>query len=149
MSAPSKLAAEAAIRQLALRYGDAVNRRDPDAWAATWTEDATWRIQEITTRGRAAILERWQSLMARVPFVRQELSFGIVDGPVENAMTRGRWYLTETTRRGDRAARVDGLYRDEYVREDGIWRFASRDFEILHADRDLPPESIVEIPAET
>ena len=139
------LAAEAAIRQLVSQYGDAVNRRDAEAWAATWSTQATWNLQGKPTTGRDAIVERWLSLMDRVPFVRQELSFGIVDGPVSNGSTRGRWYLTEFTRRGDSAARVDGLYRDEYVCEQGVWRFATRDFEVLHAQRDLPPESIAGI----
>ena len=34
------VADELAIRELVARYADAVARRDDDAWAATWTEDA-------------------------------------------------------------------------------------------------------------
>jgi ketosteroid isomerase-like protein len=35
---------ELAIRALVARYADAVCRRDPDAWAATWAEDCKWDL---------------------------------------------------------------------------------------------------------
>ena len=34
---------ELALRNLMGRYTDAVNRRDADAWIATWAEDGVWR----------------------------------------------------------------------------------------------------------
>ena len=35
---------ELAIRGLLARYGDAVCRRDPQAWIATWAPDCTWDL---------------------------------------------------------------------------------------------------------
>lgn len=142
MNTSNRIAAETAIRELAERYCDAVNRRDGDAWGATWSTHAAWTLGETTTVGRDAIVERWLTLMARVPLVVQELSFGMVDGPTHDGATAGRWYITEFTQRPQGAARVCGLYRDRYVIEEGSWRFAARDFEILHAERNLAPDKL-------
>jgi uncharacterized protein (TIGR02246 family) len=128
------------LHDLTARYSDAVNRRDASAWAATWSEDAEWTLLGSTTRGKGEILRRWEELMAGVPVVIQLLSFGVVNRALEENRAAGRWYLTEITHRESGSARVTGLYRDDYVREQGAWLFARRRFDILHAERNLPGE---------
>ena len=48
-----------AIHELVASYGDAVTRRDADAWIANWSEDCVWKLPAIPgmerVEGKAAI----------------------------------------------------------------------------------------------
>jgi len=48
-----------AIHELVASYGDAVTRRDADAWIANWAEDCVWKLPAIPgmerIEGKAAI----------------------------------------------------------------------------------------------
>ena len=53
------------IRELVESYNDAVMRFDGDAWAANWTDDATWVLAgmgEFT--GKANFYPVWQGAMS-------------------------------------------------------------------------------------
>ena len=56
---------ELAIRALVARYADAVCRRDPDAWAATWAEDCRWDLGGPLASGRAETLDLWRTAIAK------------------------------------------------------------------------------------
>ncbi len=122
---------ELAIRNLVSRYADAVNRRDADAWAATWSKDGEWSVMGNPTKGREAVVALWQQLMGGLSWVVQ-LTYG---GTIEVAGDEGTgvWYLTEKMKRPDgTAASSVGVYHDRYVREGGEWVFASRRFDALY-----------------
>ena len=122
---------DASIRDLVARYADAVNRRDREAWAATWNEDSEWNLRGQPIKGRDAIVGLWSNLMGSLPFVVQLIHSGTVE--VKGDTATGRWYLTEymTTAEGQGRMGV-GVYRDVYSRTGGTWRFAVRRYDLLY-----------------
>ncbi len=57
---------EAALVALSLEYADAVRARDAERWAATWTEDARWVLEEgRDVVGRDAIVALWTTSIAK------------------------------------------------------------------------------------
>jgi hypothetical protein len=120
-----RIADELAIRELVVRYADAVVRRDEEAWRATWALDGEWHILGDLVRGREAVVEKWKTLMSQLPFVHQLASGGLIEFEGETA--RGRFYVNEYARTGDGAGLLMlGVYLDEYVCEAGEWLFSSR-----------------------
>ena len=131
--------AEIELRDLVSRYSDAVNRRDAEAWSRTWSVDATWEIMGTVQQGREVIVDFWKQVMAGIPLVLQEPTFGVIDFSAEspesgNMEARGRWYIHEITRGPDLSAETTGVYHDRYIHEDGAWRFARRRFDVLYRD---------------
>ena len=113
------------------RYADAVCRRDEKSWAETWTEDGEWQIFGRPTHGRDAIVELWSRLMGGLAFVVQLPYGGIVS--LDGDRGTGRWYISEQMRsaNGDPGLML-GIYRDDYRREAGSWRFARRAIDVLY-----------------
>jgi ketosteroid isomerase-like protein len=119
-----------AIRDLAARYIDAVNRDDTPAWAATWSEDGTWEVLGNRAEGREQVLAMYAGARGMFSFVFMMLGSGTLE--IDAPHARGRWYLTETLVRTDGTpVSVCGCYEDRYIREDGEWRFAERCYRIL------------------
>jgi SnoaL-like domain len=122
---------ELAIRALVARYADAVCRRDPDAWAATWAEDCRWDLGGgRVVSGRAETLNLWRAAIEKV----------------EGDQARGWWYLIEFNQRaqGDGTLHL-GHYDDEYVRTSDGWRFASRTMHMLYRGA-MDPGIVVPLP---
>jgi uncharacterized protein (TIGR02246 family) len=125
------VADELAIRELVARYADAVARRDEDAWAATWTEDAEWHLLGRSASGRDAVVSLLKTLISGVPFVVQIPNSGIIQ--VHGETGSGRWYITEYAKTRDGAALFNlGVYHDEYRRTADEWRFSRRRFDVLY-----------------
>ena len=126
-----KAADELAIRNLVARYSDAVNRRDAGAWGATWADNGEWLLMGQSTRGRDNIVAFWEKLMQGFPFVMQLVHSGTVE--VDGDRGLGRLYLTEISKSPDGTAGSSvGVYHDRFVREQGEWRFAQRQFNLLY-----------------
>lgn len=122
------------IRQLVERYADAVCRHDAADWGACWATDGEWALgPERSVRGREAIVAFWRQLMAGFPFAVQVIHQGTVLG-VDGETARARWYLSEflETPSGGRQTGI-GVYHDDYVREDGAWKFARRRYNLLYS----------------
>jgi uncharacterized protein (TIGR02246 family) len=133
----ARLDDERAIRNLVARYCHAIAERDDEAWAATWAEDGEWLVLGASVRGRAAILEHYRKLVARVAWVVQVAHDGLVEVSGDRAL--GRWLVLEFLQwEGGAGGQNVGRYRDAYVRgADGAWRFARREF---HATYLGPPD---------
>jgi len=119
------------IQDLVARYADAVCRRDQEAWAATWAEDALWQLPGAPeTRGRDNIVALWVGAMANFPFVAQLVYNSTVS--VDGDSATGRMYITEQMTVADGSERSSiGVYQDRFVRTDGGWLFAERHYSIL------------------
>jgi hypothetical protein len=117
---------ELAVRALVARYADAVNRADPDEWAATWSATGEWHIGGQHLVGRDAIVAFWRSAMAGFEAVTQLVAQGRVGA--SSAGADGRWTIWEIGRKAGRGSLVVGCYQDRYVRHDGEWCFAERRF---------------------
>ena len=124
-----------AINELVVSYGDAVCRRDADAWGDLWAEDGVWRLPDIPgmeeISGKAAIVAAWIEGMKAYPFQvnRQMLSNLSVTGD----SARGDTYTSEVVKDAEgKPAHWQNLYQDEYVKRDGQWLFKSRTLKILY-----------------
>lgn len=122
-------AARLELHALLARYADAVMRRHPEDWIATWAPDATWLIGGEEIQGRDAILASWAADLERFPLVIHTVyapNLVITDG-----VARGRCTVQEIRQTADGAARqVFGVYHDEFTRGDE-WLFRRRRFDPL------------------
>ncbi|HJN92747.1 MAG TPA: nuclear transport factor 2 family protein [Dehalococcoidia bacterium] len=142
-----RVADELEIRELVARYADAVCRRDTEAWGATWAADGAWAILGQTTAGRAAVVALWERLMGGMAQVVQIPHEGILQ--FDGDAAKGCWYITEYGQLADGTAMLTlGLYHDEYVQEDGAWRFGRRAFHALYSGAPTLADAFHSLPAE-
>ena len=121
-----------AIRQVAERYVDAVNRFDGEAWASTWAPDGEWQTGGEPRKGREAALESWMGAMTRLPNVYMHVYSGVVDD-VTGDTASGRWYMGEFLNMPDGSRSMNSIcYVDTYSRIDGQWHIQTRRFEALY-----------------
>ncbi|MBW2233660.1 MAG: nuclear transport factor 2 family protein [Deltaproteobacteria bacterium] len=123
--------AEASIRSLVSRYAQAVVQRDAAAWGSTWATGGIWELLGQAPTGRKAVLEHWNRLMSGIVFVYQLAGEGSVHVDQSGARGTGRFPTVEFTKLGDGPGTLLlGTYHDEYIVEEGEWRFAHRRMEI-------------------
>jgi len=128
---------ELALQNLMSRYVDAVFRRDAEAWAATWAEDACWNLLGNDVVGRENIVGLWQQMMGGFEFALMMPSSCLFE--ISGDSATGCYYLQEFTRdlQGETATLVS-RYIDTYSRVEGQWQYQSRKYEILyHGPTDL------------
>lgn len=127
----SAVADELEIRQLVARYAEAVGTRDEKQWAETWADDGEWIVIGTPAKGREACVALWKRLMGGLPFVVQTATGGIIS--VDGDRGTGRWAMQEFGRTAEGSGMLNiGIYRDEYVKVDGAWRFARRRFDPMY-----------------
>ena len=120
-----------ALRMVAERYVDAVNRFDSDAWAATWAPDGEWHLSEVF-KGRETIVARWNAVMSSIPNVYMHVYSGVID-TVDGDTASGRWYMGEFLNLPGGARSMNSIcYYDTYVRLDGQWYIKTRRFSALY-----------------
>ncbi|NWK99138.1 nuclear transport factor 2 family protein [Sphingobium lactosutens] len=115
------------IRELIDNYGDAVARRDAQAWGECWAEDAVWRFGGREVNGREAIVSTWHGAMAQY----SALAFMAFPGSIsiEGDRATVRTHTFEHLVPVDGPVRVQaGIYEDQLVQRDGRWLFAERRF---------------------
>jgi len=118
----------AAIRELNDRYSDAVNRRDGEAWAALWAEDAAWELMGTRVEGRGAIVALWTEAMAGFAFVGFFGQMGAI--AVAGDAAHGRVWTHEVLDGPEGERRPLGRYDDRYVKRGGEWQIAERRFSL-------------------
>ena len=124
-----------AIHELVASYGDAVTRRDADAWIANWAEDGVWKLPAIPgmerIEGKVAILEAWLAAMPGWPFQVNIQSPGSIE--IDGDTARGHTYTRElNTDTSGKTERWTNRYDDEWVKRNGRWLFKSRSLTVLH-----------------
>lgn len=124
-----------AIHELVSSYGDAVTRRDADAWIANWAEDGVWMLPAIPgmerVEGRAAILKAWLAAMPGWPFQVNLQTCGAIE--VQGERASGHTYTAElNTDTNGKTERWTNRYDDRWVKRGGRWLFASRSLTVLH-----------------
>lgn len=119
-----------AIRELVDAYGDAVARRDADAWIRTWAPQGRWLIRGAVLAGHAELRRTWLAAMAAHRFVSFQAQPGAI--AVQGSAARMRVHTTEWLVPLEGPARLQhGCYEDQLVREAGRWQFAERSFTVL------------------
>ena len=125
------LTAEYAIRQLHGRYIDAIWRKDAEAFAGCFTEDAEWKIAGMHLRGRAEIAGAFEKLTAPARRVLMFVTQPVLE--IGEGTATGRVYATEYIKRLDgQALRTIGVYYDCYAGEGLRWRFRSRHWNLQY-----------------
>lgn len=123
-----------ALRELLETYADAVTRNDPEAWGATWAEQAEWSLPDYpelgTTRGRPAIVAMWVEAMKHYPGIMFEAWPGSIEIDGDRAVMRS--YTSEVYDQQGATKRDRGVYEDVCVRIDGRWLFERRTFRNIH-----------------
>jgi uncharacterized protein (TIGR02246 family) len=127
----STLEDELALNKLMARYVDAANRRDGAAWSSTWAEDGRWLLMGMEITGRENILGLWQQVLEGFEFALLMPASGHFD--IDGDTATGHWYLQEFTRdlQGEALAALS-RYNDSYVKVNGQWLFASREYSFLY-----------------
>jgi hypothetical protein len=107
-----------ALENWLARYGQAWETADPDAAAALFSQDATYRetpFDEVM-EGREAIRRYWQE----IPDTQRDISFGwevVATDPVVV-----RWRAGWLRRRDERRVTLDGVFLLEFDETSGLCR---------------------------
>ncbi len=121
------LKAEAGVRQLHARYGDAVWRKDAAAFGNCFAEDGEWRIAGMVLCGRANIADSFAKIMTQLNRVLITFRTPILD--VGDGVATARTYTTEDSSYADgRRALTISTYYDRVIDEGDHWRFSWRLF---------------------
>src|ERR1700727_1709712 len=119
---------EAAIRNLAAAYSDAVNRGDAEGMAAVFAPDGIIEKPGAgdPVVGIEKIAKRYRRLQRERDFLCQMIHSGIVEIAVDTATAR--WWVSELKKPadGDDYLYMVGVYQDWLVKLDIGWRFAKR-----------------------
>jgi len=122
-----------ALQDLMARYVDAVNRRDAQAWAATWDDNGCWNLLGNEVSGKDSIVGLWQQMMAGFEFALMIPSSCLFD--IDGDSASGHWYLQELARDNEgNSSSLFSRYIDTYIRRNGQWQYQSRRYEIIYHD---------------
>jgi ketosteroid isomerase-like protein len=125
------LLAEFAVRQLHVKYADAVWRKDLVAFGNCFTEDCEWRIGGMIVRGRDEMVRTFDGIAAN--FNRILLTFRTPIVESSGGSASARTYVNEMTARKDGGPGTAlGLYFDRVVDQGDQWRFKWRLWQTLY-----------------
>jgi AcrR family transcriptional regulator len=126
-------ATDAALRRLVGRYCDAVNTRDPEMWAATWTDDATWELPDQSIDGRAKITTQFERLIKDIEWAVQTSPLMVFDVDEVNGTATGRITIQDRVKRRKvvKPTSLLAVSHDRYVRRAGTWLCAERRLEVI------------------
>ncbi len=123
------VSAECGIRQLHARFVDAVFRKDADAFANCFADNAEWKIAGLHIRGREEIRTMIGKLLGTC--ARVQLIVGLPLLEVGNGEAQGRIPVTELAKMNDGSTALTlGVYHDLYTEADGRWLFQWRHFSL-------------------
>jgi uncharacterized protein (TIGR02246 family) len=123
--------AEAGIRQLQMRYVDAVFRKDYQAFADCFTEDGEWRIAGKVFRGRQACAAYLESVMPNFNRVLMTMQTPILE--LGDGVASGRTYVTEYNAVKDAPAAFSiAIYYDRFVLQGDRWRYAWHHYQLYY-----------------
>ncbi len=121
------IAADCGIRQLHARFADAVWRKDAEAFAECFSQDAEWKIATMHIKGKneiGAFFDRIMGICARVRLIVGTPILEVGDGVASSRVS-----VTELAKMTDGSSAMTlGVYYDRYVEEGGRWCFSWRHF---------------------
>jgi hypothetical protein len=128
-----------AIKQLKARYFRLMDTKQWDEWALAFADDCVMEVPEANAvyNGRLEIVTRVSSVLASAQTAHHGHMPEIELTGEHTA--RGTWamfdYVEFPERDGTRVGLQGyGHYRDDYVRDDGVWRVARSRLERLRVD---------------
>lgn len=121
------------IREVYGRYAIAVIRQDGPEWLECWSSDATWKTPHFEVHGRPALAQTWDATWTDFASVSVFNEVGPIQFAGDRASALSNVLEVITLRSGG-LVRMVGLYADEFIREEGEWRFARREYSLLSQD---------------
>lgn len=118
-----------AIRDLAIRYAHCVWRKDVEGAIELFAEGASMELDDRPPIvGRAALVESYRGLLRGefMPFVHNHVI------ELDGDRARGTCYLDLRATVDGKAMIGAGVYEDDYIRENGRWKFARRRLRMSH-----------------
>ena len=116
-----------AIRELRYRYHEYVNQGRWSEIPNLFIEDGELDFGYLGKgRGRERLTRLFQAAPQLLPFVKQFIHNHTIE--LQGERGTGTSYLEAKSVSGGKAYVVAGRYDDQYVRQDGEWRFARMDF---------------------
>jgi 3-phenylpropionate/cinnamic acid dioxygenase small subunit len=119
------------IRDLVFRYREHLDRRDLAAYAALFAAEGTWSGRTGSAQTPAGIQAMLEERLVPNPPAPRPTTTHVVTDPIitvtgDTATGYSLWTLIGRSASDTPEVRTVGHYEDEYVRENGAWRFASR-----------------------
>ena len=130
-----RLEDEAAIRDLAATFADAVTRNDKAHIASVWKKDAVFTIKapfNNVCNGVDEILTLLSSLRDVKDFFVQFVYSGLID--VQGNHATARWIMREFGKGGEKYYHTAGIFSDEMEKVDGKWLFTARAWHFAYLD---------------
>jgi hypothetical protein len=132
---------EREIRDLVVRYADAISRADAAALKGFWAEGCRLELVGVAgpvkeIAGRDTVVAYQDEHMDRYSSLLQLVGQGLVRGGADGS-AEGRWIVWEIghTRGAEQDRMGVVCYLDRYVREDGRWLIAERRLSVhYHAE---------------
>ena len=111
------------IKQLKARYAAACDDDyNVEKLSPLFTEDAVWDGGILGyADGHAAICEFFANSANLVPFAVHQISNPLIE--IDGDKATGEWYLWQPMVFQGEALWLSAVYNDEYVRQDGAWRY--------------------------
>lgn len=128
-----KLEDESAIRELVARFADTCIRADHDGFKSLWAHDGVWEIGapfNVKCEGINAIVKLLHQLRDERNFFTQLVPTGVIEINGDRALAR--WPVRElATGPEDHYYDNVAMYFDNFVKIDGVWKFASRSYKYM------------------
>ncbi|BFM05819.1 nuclear transport factor 2 family protein [Halioxenophilus aromaticivorans] len=123
-----------AIRELVESFAHEAMRTNPDTWGATWadSEQCSWKLVSFPEPviGKTAIVEKFAQVMAYVDFL--SMISVPADMVIDGDHATGKAYCREwVAARNGAHKHLVGCYHDQYIKQNNVWRFLTRRYEIL------------------
>ena len=125
-----------AIEDVTVRYSDAVNRSDWDAFEATWMPDAIWEESPPLNErivGARAIREHVSAILDEAEFIVQT-THGTVVTFLSDEQASSTTTIHAIAKVGQTSFVNFGIYYGDLVKSDGVWRFAHRRLQSVYSD---------------
>lgn len=119
-----------AVRELYGRYAVASAKRNFEEWLACWSRDARWITAHFEVTGHDRLRQQWDGIWTTFVNVAAFNEIGEVWFTGDTATTHCS-VLEMITMANGAIVTMAGLYDDTLVRDEGVWRFASRSYQGL------------------
>ena len=113
-----------AITQLYARYNHAIDSGNGAGWAATFTPDGTFSSASGTFAGTDQLSAFATGFAQRIK--ARHWTNNLVIDPAENGATGSCYLILYALQEGKPNIFTTGIYKDQLVKTDGGWKFASR-----------------------